>query len=280
MKRTIIKIDENLCNGCGLCVDGCHEGALQLINGKATLVSELYCDGLGACIGDCPQDAIILEEREAEPYDESATMERLIPKGMEVVKAHLKHLRDHQQYGLVQQGVQVLQEKGIPVPSLDSQSEGSKSPFACPGSMERTFTVLPTPQNNEQSIKSTLQQWPVQLHLLSPTAAFLKGENLLLAADCSAFSVGDFHTLFLQGKRLAIACPKLDNSKEIYTEKLTAMIDLGGIDTLTVMIMEVPCCNGLFQMAKEARDAAKRNIPLKLIRIGLQGEVLSKEWVS
>lgn len=254
MKRTIIKIDDSRCNGCGLCVKGCHEGALQLIEGKAVLVSELYCDGLGACLGECPQQAIELEEREAEAYDERKVMQRLLPKGEKVISAHLRHLATQGQQDYLQQAIDVLEESqkqaiGIPA-SAQSQTDTFTSPVSMP---------------------SELQQWPVQLHLLSPTAPWLKKANLLVAADCTAYSAGDFHTNWLRGKRLAIACPKLDHGQEIYLEKLITMIDEGGIDTLTVMIMEVPCCSGLLHLCQKARQKAKRNIPLKMVKISLQG---------
>jgi len=216
MKRTIIRIDEKLCNGCGLCVQGCHEGALQMINGKAVLVNERHCDGLGACIGDCPTGAIILEEREAEPFSEQAVMQ---------------------------------QNKSCSPPSI-SFSEGKNS-------------------------TSALAQWPIQLHLLSPQAPFLHNADLLLAADCVAFAMSNFHANHLQGKRLAIACPKLDSNKEIYVEKLAAMIDGSHIQTLTVMTMEVPCCGGLLKLAQMAFSRAQRKIPLKQIVVSLQGEIIA-----
>ena len=182
MKRTIIKIDDSRCNGCGLCVKGCHEGALQLIEGKAVLVSELYCDGLGACLGECPQQAIELEEREAEAYDERKVMQRLLPKGEKVISAHLRHLATQGQQDYLQQAIDVLEESqkqaiGIPA-SAQSQTDTFTSPVSMP---------------------SELQQWPVQLHLLSPTAPWLKKANLLVAADCTAYSAGDFHTNWLRG---------------------------------------------------------------------------------
>lgn len=262
MKRTIIKIDDSRCNGCGLCVKGCHEGALQLIEGKAVLVSELYCDGLGACLGECPQQAIELEEREAEAYDERKVMQRLLPKGEKVISAHLRHLATQGQQDYLQQAIDVLEESqkqaiGIPA-SAQSQTDTFTSPVSMP---------------------SELQQWPVQLHLLSPTAPWLKKANLLVAADCTAYSARDFHTNWLRGKRLAIACPKLDHGQEIYLEKLITMIDEGGIDTLTVMIMEVPCCSGLLHLCQKARQKAKRNIPLKMVKISLQGEILEEIWL-
>ena len=241
MKRTIIKIDEELCNGCGECVTGCHEGALQIIDGKAKLVNEVFCDGLGACIGDCPTGALTLEEREAEAFDEAA------------VKAH------------------VSGKKKAPEVHFAPIHQG------CPGSMARSFEK---PAGTSMvSGSSELQQWPVQLHLLSPSAPYLRGSDLLLAADCTAFSVGDFHSKYLKGKKLAIACPKLDQGREIYINKLINMIDDNYLNTLTVMIMEVPCCSGLLQIAKEATASAIRKVPVKLIQVSVQGQVLREEWI-
>lgn len=285
MKRTIIKIDEELCNGCGVCVKGCHEGALQLINGKATLVSELYCDGLGACIGDCPEGAITLEERESEPYDEATVMERLMQKGEGVILAHLKHLNEHDQHDLLKEAENVLKKCSMPIPAYKKREiaanslRSTSSHHGCPGSREMVYALPAEESVSVATQRGELQQWPVQLHLISPTATFLKGADLLVAADCCAFTVGNFHQDYLKGKRLAIACPKLDQGKDIYIRKLAEMIDHGGINTLTVMIMEVPCCGGLLYLCEEARKAASRNIPLKLIRISLKGEQLEEKWM-
>lgn len=307
MKRTIIKIDEERCNGCGNCVTGCHEGALQLIDGKAVMVSELYCDGLGACIGDCPVNAIVLEEREAEPYSESAVMERISGKGEGVILAHLKHLKDHGEKKLVQEGVAWLKEHGI---AFDVALLHKQETLACgcSGSHEKTwgepaaavgvrlpkapvFEACQVPGNAPNSFRpayaaapvaeqpSELRQFPVQLHLLNPQAPYFQGANVLLAADCTAFAVGNFHSKFLKGKKLAIACPKLDSNIEHYLEKLESMIDDAQIDMLTVMIMEVPCCSGLVGIAKTARDRAKRHIPIKVIVVSVQGEVKSDSWL-
>ncbi|MDD2798662.1 MAG: 4Fe-4S binding protein [Bacteroidales bacterium] len=287
MKRTIIKIDEELCNGCGECVSGCHEGALQLINDKAVMVSELYCDGLGACIGDCPVGAITLEEREAEPYDEIAVMERISSKGEKVVLAHLKHLKDHDQHEFLEQGINYILDHNLNI-SLDSLRDETTIPkaegkgCACPGS-EAKFFGKPAPKVEafKYTAQSTseLQQWPVQLHLLNPQVPYLKGADVLLAADCTAFSLGDFHSTHLKGKRLAIACPKLDDGKDIYVAKLKSMIDDSKINTLTVMIMEVPCCSGLFHLAKTAITQASRKVPVKLIVVGVQGNIVKEEWI-
>ena len=289
MKRTIIKIDEVLCNGCGACVTGCHEGALQMIEGKARMVSELFCDGLGACIGDCPVGAITLEEREAEPYDEIATMQRMVPKGEKTILAHLKHLKDHSEFDLLKQGVMWLKQNNIavdissvhnaPVPSQHGHSGGG-----CPGSREMSFAPAAAPSFKMAPVTSAgsssqLRQWPVQLHLLNPEAGYFQGADVVLAADCVAFSFADFHNRFLTGKILAIACPKLDSNKESYIEKIKTMILQSAINTLTVIIMEVPCCGGLLQLAAKAVAESGRKIPLKLVVIGTRGDVLKEEWV-
>lgn len=290
MKRTVIKIDEALCNGCGRCVEGCHEGALQLINGKAVMVSELYCDGLGACIGECPEGAIELEEREAEPYSEEAVMERISPKGENVILAHLKHLKDHGERELLKQGVEYLKRNNIPVDlsPIHGQKTAGGMFSGCPGSMARTLKpaaqaapiVGLAQENSAASVQpSELRQWPVQLHLLNPQAGYFQGADVLLAADCTSFTAGNFHSRFLKGKILAIACPKLDSNTESYIEKIRVMIDESLIDTLTVLIMEVPCCGGLLQMAKMAREEASRHIPIKCIVLSVQGDIKSEVWL-
>jgi ferredoxin len=294
MKRTIIKIDEDLCNGCGLCVEGCHEGALQLIDGKARMISDLYCDGLGACIGDCPVGAITLEEREAEPYDEVKVMERISPKGESTIVAHLNHLIDHNQDDFVEQGIQYIKDNKLNVDlnklknnkkeetmSHSHQEHHQHGGGGCPGS-KMIFNIKPegeVAQNSNTEQTSELRQWPVQLHLVNPQAPYFQNADVLLAADCVAFSMGNFHSKYLKGKGLAIACPKLDTGKDIYIEKLTAMIDNAKVNTFTVMMMEVPCCSGLVQMAKMATEKAVRKIPVKAIVVGLDGSIKSEEWV-
>ncbi len=278
MKRTIIKINEALCNGCGLCVKGCHEGALRLIDGKATLISELYCDGLGACIGDCPRGAITQEEREAEKYDEKAVIKRLIPKGEEVIKAHLQHLSDHKQVEFLREAYEELRQQGIH--DIPIRPVSSSPTFSCPGSKTRSFVPGTSSTVAEKEVeKGELRQWPIQLHLLPPAAPFFQDADLLVAADCTAYALGNFHNLFLKEKRLAIACPKLDEKNGIYTDKIKAIIDQGGISTLTVMIMEVPCCSGLLRVCEAAREKAERKIPLKLIRVGIHGEIRETRWL-
>lgn len=299
MKRTIIKIDESLCNGCEACVQGCHEGALQMIDGKARMVSELFCDGLGACIGDCPVGAITLEEREAEPYDEIATIQRIIPKGEKTILAHLKHLKEHGETEYLKQGVSYLRANDIIVDFAQVHSHNGagcaskpvqrivKQPGGgCPGSREISFaptrpaaSTFKMASANEVEKPSQLRQWPVQLHLLNPEAAYFRSADVVLAADCVAFSFADFHNRLLVGKILAIACPKLDSNKESYLDKLKVMITRSQINTLTVVIMEVPCCGGLLGLAQKAVIEAGRKIPLKLVVVGIKGDVLKEEWL-
>lgn len=250
MKRDILKIDEELCNGCGLCVPNCHEGALQVIDGKVRLVSELMCDGLGACIGHCPEGAITIEKREAEPYNETSVMEHMKDKGKNTIIAHLKHLKDHGGGGCPGSRAMVIEKPGNTIDSTPSENQPSE-----------------------------LRQWPVQMHLVNPNATYFRGSDLLLAADCVAFSMGGFHSNHLKGKSLAIACPKLDQGTDSYVDKLTAMIDISKVNTITFMMMEVPCCGGLLQMVRAALVNASRKVPVKKMIVGINGDVLQEEWV-
>jgi ferredoxin len=284
MERQIIRIEEDKCDGCGLCANGCPEGALQMIDGKARLVSEITCDGLGACIGECPRGAITLETREAEPYDERQTLDNLLPLGDNTLKAHLKHLHDHGQAGYLDQALAYLEELGTPVPAFRSAALPAPAPAAahhhgCPGSAARELRPRP-PAATAEGLSSQLSQWPVQLHLISPQNPAFQGADLLLAADCTAFALPDFNQKFLAGKKLAIACPKLDHDQEIYLAKLTALIDQAKVDTITVMIMEVPCCGGLLRAAQMAAQRASRKVPIKVVVVGIDGEVRQQAWVA
>ncbi len=276
MKRSIVRIDESRCNGCGQCVPNCHEGALQIIDNKARLISDLFCDGLGACVGHCPQDAITIEEREAEPYDERKVMEEnIVPKGENTINAHLEHLREHDAEEYLDEAVAYLEEKGIENPL---GKEGEKKEFCgCPGSRMMEFKGEGGSEKGTRASK--LRQWPVQFHLISPNAPYFKKADVLLAADCTAYALGNFHKDHLNGKRLIIACPKLDSHEEIYSEKLVALVDEAEINTLTVMIMEVPCCGGLAQLTQDALAKAKRKVPVKKIVVGIRGEIISEEWI-
>ena len=258
MKRKIIQIDDEKCNGCGMCIPNCQEGALQIIDGKARLISDLFCDGLGACIGHCPEGAIEIIEREAEPYDEKKVMEILVTKGRNTILAHLEHLRDHNETEFLNEAVNYLKEN-----SIDTS----------PGNGKATSLTV-TPMN----VPSELRQWPVQFHLLNPQASYFRNADVVLAADCAAFSMANFHARFLKGKSIAIACPKLDRNKESYVQKLTSMISDSKINSLQVVMMEVPCCGGLLHMAQTARVNSGRNIPIKRTIVSIQGEVMEDEW--
>jgi len=281
VERDIIKIDEEKCTGCGLCVPGCPEGALQIIDGKARLVSDLMCDGLGACIGECPEGAIEIEKREAEPYDERKVMENIVKAGPNTIKAHLKHLKEHGETGYLKEATDYLKEKNIEVPDLNESSELGSVPCGCPGSKMMDFSSKEAGKEPTLAgeVPSQLAQWPVQLHLVPPTAPYFQNKDVVLSADCVAYALGDFHNKYLAGKSLAIACPKLDSNQDIYVEKLKSMIDDAKINTLTVMTMEVPCCQGLLIIAKKAASEAERKIPLKHIVVGVQGDIQSEEWI-
>jgi NAD-dependent dihydropyrimidine dehydrogenase PreA subunit len=294
MKREIIKIDEEKCNGCGLCIPSCPEGALQIIDGKARLVSDLMCDGLGACIGECPEGAIEIEEREAEPYNEAAVIKEIVKFGENTVVAHLKHLLDHNEMKYFEIAVVYLQNNAESIgfdleDALDKvyakSIGGDCAHGGCPGAKSLTFEIDQQKVDAAgdgvpgDSIPSELRQWPVQMHLINPAAPYFLDAEVVLAADCVAFSLGDFHRKYLKGRSLAIACPKLDQGKEVYVEKLKTMIDEARIKELNVVVMEVPCCSGLVHIAGLARDAAKRHVPVKKTVIGIKGDVLSETYL-
>lgn len=278
MLREIVKIDEEKCDGCGDCFPSCHEGALQIIDDKARLISDLFCDGLGACLGHCPQDAITIEKREAEPYDERKVMEAIIKGGENVIIAHLQHLKDHNEMEYFKQAVEFLNENGIenPLNGRVQEKPAQQEMRGCPSSREMTIESNELAKDETGKRQSHLKQWPIQLHLVSPFAQYYQNSNLLLAADCVSFAYGDFHKDFLNGKSIAIACPKLDTNKQVYLEKLTAMINDANIQSITVLIMQVPCCGGLLQLAQTAAESAERKVPINTIVIGVNGEVLQE----
>jgi NAD-dependent dihydropyrimidine dehydrogenase PreA subunit len=278
MKREIITINEEKCTGCGLCIPECPEGAIQVIDGKARLVSDLFCDGLGACLGHCPQGAISIEKREAEPYNETRVMHNVVKQGVNTIRAHLKHLKEHGETDYYNQAVQYLQEHDLKIPELDKEQKITAS-SGCPGLQSVQFDKPDVKENNKTNPPvSQLRHWPVQLHLISPAALQYKKADLLLAADCTAFTAGDFHNDFLAGKVLAIACPKLDEGQKIYLEKLRTLIDDAEINTLTVLVMQVPCCRGLLALAKQAVEKSHRKVPIKLVVLSIKGKVLKEEW--
>jgi hypothetical protein len=258
----------------------CPEGAIQIIDNKARLISDLFCDGLGACLGHCPEGAITIEEREAEKYDEKKVMENIIKQGPSTVEAHLHHLREHGQAQYLSEAIAVLKEKNLVNPIENPGFSQPARNNGCPGSRSMTFArKAEAAAGREKAAPSELSHWPVQLHLISPQASHYSGSDMVLAADCAAFSHGDFHQTFLKGKTLAIACPKLDDGQETYVEKITALIDLAKINSLTVITMQVPCCSGLLHIAREGQSRTVRKIPLKYIVISVQGEVLKEEWL-
>lgn len=305
MLRKIVNINEELCDGCGLCVPECHEGGLQIIDGKARLISDLFCDGLGACLGHCPQGAITIDVREAEPYNELQVMDYIVKGRSNVIKAHLEHLIDHNELEYFQEAVEYLKINGIESPEIKSsnshaelvsasnssrketlkQVQGDNLPkhsaCGCPGSKEMSFATDEQVEDDETGKrKSYLTQWPVQFHLVSPYANYYQNSHLLLTADCVPFSYPDYHKDFLNGKSLAVACPKLDSNQQVYMDKLLAMINEANLQSITVMIMQVPCCSGLYQLAQRAIQESGKNIPLKVVVIGINGDILKEVQVN
>ena len=285
MLRNMIKIDEDACTGCGECITNCPEGAIQLIDGKARLISEPLCDGLGACIGHCPENAITVEQSNSEPYDEITVIRQLINQGEKVVHAHLCHLKEHGQEEYYRQAVEVLKENNISIPDFETEKAvHAGMPSGCPGARSFSLSSVesakePEDKNNgERKINSALTHWPIQLHLISPTAPYFRKSDLLLSADCVAHSLGDFHSRYLSGKTLCIACPKLDEGQEVYKQKITALIDESEINTITVLTMQVPCCRGLLMLTQQAREEAKRNVPIKNMVISVEGKLIGEEW--
>ena len=291
MKRKIIKIDEEKCNGCGLCIPNCPEGAIQMIDGKARLVSDLFCDGLGACIGECPQNAISIEEREAEKYDEGKVMDNIIKQGKNVIKAHLKHLENHNEIEYLKQAISYLKKKGIKNPlddnkdernlddkkHLESTCESSEQIFQCPGSRVVDFTEDSEAKPKAKPIprrKSELCQWPIKIRLVSPSAPYLENADLLIAADCVPFAKNNFHEDLLKGKILLIGCPKFDDYK-LYIEKITEIFKQNNIKSITCAHMEVPCCFGFIRIIKEAIANSGKDISLKEINISIKGNIIS-----
>ncbi len=276
MIRKIIQIDEEKCDGCGDCVPSCAEGALQIIDDKVRLISDLFCDGLGACIGYCPQSALTIEEREAESYDENKVMEYIVKGGPNVIKAHLEHLKEHDEFEFLKQAIEYLEEKGIKNPLLSTEPSISQKHLGCPGSHAFEFNKDSTITEENGKRVSHLTQWPIQLHLVSPVANYYQNSHLLLAADCCAFAYPDFHKDFLKEKSLAIACPKLDTNQQIYIEKLVQMINDSEVISISVLVMQVPCCSGLVHLAQQAVQQANRQVPVTAFVIGVNGEVLKE----
>jgi ferredoxin len=273
VKRKIIKIDETKCNGCGLCIPNCPEGALQIIDGKARLVSDLFCDGLGACVGHCPEGAITIEEREAQRYDERKVMENIARQGANVIKAHLGHLKGHGEHQYLKEAMNFLKERKMEVP-MDAPHGHGHGPSGCPGStaMDMRREIRWTKDDGRGTEhESELRNWPVQIHLVPPHAPYLEGADILIAADCAPFAYADFHQDLLKGKVLLIGCPKLDDA-QFYTEKMTEILKNNNIKSITCAHMEVPCCFGLVSIIKSAIQACGKDIPFEEVTIGIKGD--------
>ncbi len=288
MKRDIVRIDEDLCNGCGLCIPNCHEGALQIIDGKARLVSDLMCDGLGACLGHCPENAITIEKREARQYNETEVVKDILKKGKNVLIAHLKHLEEHGEVNYLNEAMSFLKNaeiNGFTYTEIlndmkKEQNDNHEGHCGCQGSKPQSFNVdVERLANQKINVQSQLTHWPVQLHLINPQSSYFEKSDLLVAADCVAYTLGNFHSDYLRGKKLVIACPKLDSGLEIYLEKIKSLIDDAGVNTITVMMMEVPCCSGLLKLVKQAVSETQRKVPVKSVVVGIKGEILSEDWV-
>jgi len=245
MLRKIVKIDQEKCDGCGLCAPSCAEGAIKIINGKAVLAADNLCDGLGACLGECPRDAITIEEREADEFDEAA------------VEKHMT-------------------EQAKPAPANNHAAPGHHhhAGGGCPGSRAMSFA---RPQESKQvessgSRQSQLGQWPVQLHLVSTTAPYFQGADLLITADCVPVAYAGYHEDFLKGRAVVMGCPKLDDN-QFYLQKLTELFSKSDVKSITVLKMEVPCCGGIAMAARQALAASGKEIPYREVTIGIHGEI-------
>ncbi|MGD8385812.1 MAG: 4Fe-4S binding protein [Desulfobacteraceae bacterium] len=243
VKRKIVEIDDELCDGCGQCVPACAEGAIQVIEGKARLLKDRYCDGLGACLGDCPKGALHMVEREAEEFDEEA--------------------------------VEALLE------SLEPDMAAPDIPMACgcPSSQIQEFEPEVASGGPSGATQSSLSHWPVQIQLVPPTAPFLRGADLLVAADCTPFAYPDFHRDFVQGKAVLVGCPKFDDV-EAYVARFTDIFRSAGIRSITVVVMEVPCCSSLPVLLEKAMEKAEKRIPMEVIVLSTRGRIMKREELA
>jgi Fe-S-cluster-containing hydrogenase component 2 len=247
--RKIVEIDEERCDGCGLCVPSCAEGALEIVDGKAKIIADLYCDGLGACLGECPNDALRIIEREADEFDEEA-VEELLKSREEAAQ-----------------------------PAEETLASG------CPSAQLQSFGPPTTCQQANQpashaSAQSALSHWPVQVRLVPPTAPFLKGADLLVAADCTPVAYPNFHSDFLSGKVVMVGCPKFDEA-DLYIQKFADIFNTANLKSVTVVVMEVPCCQGLPLMVQKGMEMAGKKVPLEKVIISTRGDVLeTRELVA
>ena len=246
LNRKIIEIDEERCNGCGQCVIGCAEGALAIVDGKAKVISDNLCDGLGACIGECPEDALQIIEREADAFDEEA------------VEVHLDAQKSK------------------------AEPQGKAMPCGCPSTQIQSFTPCPSAQIKAQPSTgeaSALSHWPVQIKLVPPQAPFLKGADLLVVADCVPVAFPSLHQELLQGKAIMIGCPKFDDAQE-YIEKFAAIFNTSGINSITTVVMEVPCCSGLPMMVQKGREKSGSQLPINQMVVSTRGQIIDKRQVA
>ncbi len=311
MKRRIIRIDEEKCNGCGACAAACHEGAIEMIDGKAKLTREDYCDGLGDCLPQCPTDAISFEEREAPAYDEAAVLaarrqKQAAHSGCPGTQARMLHREDmptqNSAHGCPGSQVRAIQSEEVSAGSAassDTQLHAADFPVrnaahgcpgsqartiqsedmpaqpaahGCPGSRMRTLTRSETPAQSDAPAASELRQWPCQIRLAPVRAPYFDGAKLLIAADCTAYAYARFHSDFMRGKVTLIGCPKLDGVD--YAEKLTEILRANDIQSVTVLRMEVPCCGGLENAAKRALQACGKFLPWQVVTLSIDGRIL------
>jgi ferredoxin len=239
-KRQIIRIDQDKCDGCGMCVPSCAEGAIQIVDGKAQLLADRFCDGLGACLGECPQGALSVEAREAEEFEGPAP--------------------------------------GAPHPDALAPPQPAGEVFACPGSRMQQFQRDAYAKAPDAET-SALSHWPIKLRLVTPKAPFLRGANLLVAADCAPFAAGDFHSRYLEGKAVVCGCPKFDDVPE-HVAKLTAILKENDIQGISIVNMEVPCCFGLVQIVRQALEASGKDLPVTICTLGTAGQVLQQQKIK
>ena len=267
--RNIIEIDEEKCDGCGLCVPSCAEGAIRIVDSKAKLVAEKFCDGLGACLGECPRDAIRIVQKEVEAFDEEAAMEH-VRSQKEISGGPATPIKPSAS------GCPSARLMNFPPP----QSEEGAMPCGCPSAHTQSFGQekgeAPGKDPAAAPLPSALSHWPVQIRLVPPHAPFLRNADLLIAADCSPMAYGDFHRDFLKGKVVMMGCPKFDDMV-LYEEKFRQIFQQSGVRSVTVLVMEVPCCQGLPALVKKTLKEAGKEIPLEIVTVGLQGKILRRD---
>jgi NAD-dependent dihydropyrimidine dehydrogenase PreA subunit len=260
MKRKLIKIDESLCDGCGVCIPSCPEGALKIIDGKARLVKESFCDGLGACLGECPLGALTVVDTDTEEYDEAGVIEHIKQNTPDKLNTHIAHLRQH--------------ANEIPKPLHHHADHGA----GCPSSRMMVFDT-PARANISEIVPSQLKQWPIQLHLVSPNAPYFKNADIAFVADCVPLAYGNFQNEFLSKYAIAIGCPKLDDI-DSYSEKIKNIILHSRPRSIKVLIMEVPCCTGLLHITKDAVASVQPQIPIEVIVVGIKGDILVRQNID